>query len=131
MGIEIFDLKKNGFFDERGWAVNPIPVKMLGNKSFGHIHITSIEPNAVRGNHYHENTIEFLSVFGGEYDFHYKEDGMEKSRHVPADELVGIKIDSGVTHAVKNIGNNTIYIMAYYDKPYDHENPDTVRDIIV
>lgn len=128
IGVEFFDLKPKGFFDNRGWAVNPVPVDKLTSMNFGHIHVASVEPGAVRGNHYHKNTNEFLLVFGGEYDFYYNVEQEVHRRHFNDSQLFGIKINTGITHSIKNVGDNTLYVMAYYDRPYNRKNPDTVSN---
>jgi dTDP-4-dehydrorhamnose 3,5-epimerase-like enzyme len=129
--VEFFDLKDDGFFDERGWAVNPIPVEKLTKKEFGHLHIASLIPGVVRGNHYHEQTTEFLYVFGGGYEFYYISDGTIKKRIFNNSELFGIRINAGTAHAIKNTGETIIFVAAYYDMLYNFEDPDTVKKILI
>ncbi len=129
--VKIFDLKQDGYEDHRGWVVNPLPEYLIGEEGFGHLHITSVKAGAVRGNHYHAYANEVIFVFGGGYRFYYIIDGETGCRDVGDTELVRIAIAAGIPHALKNTGDNTIYVMSYYDKEYDSNNPDTVRKIII
>jgi len=129
--VEFFDLSPDGYFDDRGWAVNPIPVEKLTKQEFGHLHIASLAPGVVRGNHYHDCTAEFLYVFGGNYEFYYTQNGVVKSRIISNPKLIGIKIDAGTAHPIKNIDNKIIYVAAYYDMPYNFDNPDTIEKILI
>ncbi|PJA27389.1 MAG: hypothetical protein CO189_07140 [candidate division Zixibacteria bacterium CG_4_9_14_3_um_filter_46_8] len=130
-GIELIELKKSGFIDERGWTVNPIPFDLLSKNTFGHIHITSAVPGAIRGNHFHSKLNEFLFVFGGEYDFYYELGNEIICRRFDENELFGIQINCGVSHALKNTCGKMIYIASYYDDHYDLANPDTTRKLLI
>jgi dTDP-4-dehydrorhamnose 3,5-epimerase-like enzyme len=129
--VEFIDLKPDGSFDDRGWAVNPIPDTWITEERFGHIHVASLAPGAVRGNHYHERSTEYLYVYGGSYKFLYSENGIIQSRIFNEKELVGIKINTGTAHSVKNTDKVTIYAVAYNDMPYDFDNPDTKTKVLI
>ncbi|MBD3234345.1 MAG: hypothetical protein GF315_11535 [candidate division Zixibacteria bacterium] len=128
--VNFFDLKDDGYEDHRGWVVNPLPEYLIGEEGFGHLHITSVKAGSVRGNHYHAHANEVIFVFGGGYRFYYVTDGETSCRDVDESELLGISIAAGIAHALKNTGDDTIYVMSYYDREYDLDNPDTVRKIV-
>ena len=58
-------LKDTSIFDERGWVVNPLKASGLSKDKLCNLHIVSIEPNTVRGKHFHTKSNEWLLVFGG------------------------------------------------------------------
>ena len=90
--------------------------------------MASIVPGAVRGNHRHNNTSEFLLVFGGRYDFYYVQETEIRRKRFGDSQLIGIRINPGTAHALKNVGDDTLYVIAYYDRPYDFNNPDTITE---
>ncbi|MDI6785260.1 MAG: cupin domain-containing protein [bacterium] len=127
-------VKKNNltphiYKDSRGWVANPIEKSVLPSKEFGHIHIVSIEPNALRGNHYHNIHNEWAIIFGGKYLFAWfdREEDKVIKEIVEEDSFVIYEIPLTVPHVFKNIDQKTVYLMAYYDHEFDSKNPDMIR----
>jgi len=104
--------------DERGWIIIPPVIEDFGS---AHLHIPSLKPKAVRGNHYHQAHTELVMILGGTCLIaarnietnHYEEfvyDGVVKQLFL---------IRPGITHAFKNLSYHSIYLICYYQGPKD------------
>ena len=102
--------------DERGWVISPPVIEDLGDAC---LHIPSLKPKAVRGNHYHDVHTESVIILGGKClvasrnreTNHYEEfiyDGVNKQLLV---------INPKITHAFKNVDYHTICLICYYQGP--------------
>ncbi|OGL39555.1 MAG: hypothetical protein A3C43_10850 [Candidatus Schekmanbacteria bacterium RIFCSPHIGHO2_02_FULL_38_11] len=60
--IKIEDL--NFSSDNRGIAIRPISDEELQSKKLFNLHLVSLKPEVVRGNHYHQYQNEVICVFG-------------------------------------------------------------------
>lgn len=104
--------------------VNPV-LPEYAAKAFGHVHLTSIEPGAIRGNHRHRQLTELSIVWGGRSHWRVEADCGAEDFELQASELSLVEIPPGVGHAVKNADNHVIYLLAYYDRPFDADHPDS------
>ncbi len=104
--------------DDRGWIITP---PMINDFANAFVHIPSLKPQAVRGNHYHQNHTEAVVILGGKClvatknreNDHYEEfiyDGIIK-------QLIVIK--PNISHAFKNIFFRSIYLFCYAQGPKD------------
>jgi len=104
--------------DKRGWVISPPLIKDFGD-AFSHI--PSLKPQAVRGNHYHNDHRESVIILGGKClvatrnieTNHYEEfiyDGINKQLLV---------INPKIIHAFKNVDYHSIYLICYYQGPKD------------
>ncbi|MFB6356902.1 MAG: hypothetical protein ABEJ65_10355 [bacterium] len=108
------------FSDERGW-VSEVYSGELGAQ-LQNIHLGSMEPGVVRGNHRHNESREwivFLSVpimirLGTPADY------VEQTIEEPS----VVSLPPGVAHAFKNTGKSVAYFTAYRDTRYNEDNPD-------
>lgn len=110
--------------DERGWVLRPIYTAKgdfvprnddegLGDVS--NLHIVSMLPGTVRGNHFHSHQREFLLIMGGKVEVAWQEPG-ETERHVKILETrdpVILRVPPNTIHAVKNISEEIIYVVCY------------------
>ena len=117
--------------DERGFIAMPISDEQL--KSIYNIHIVSLKPGCVRGNHYHEHQTEYICVLGG----HSKLLSIDNESNEKIDLILDGKkcpliiVPPHVTHALKNIGKETIYLLCYTNKPITSDKRDMVRNVIL
>lgn len=116
----IYDIKSNS--DERG-----IFTEFIKSPNLGQISFFTIKPNAVRGMHYHNLKIEkFLVVCGvGEFVF---ENIYSKERlrfKLSADDSKVIETIPGMAHSIRNIGRETLVVLAYANEVFDENKPDT------
>jgi len=71
--LEIFDITEYYKKDERGWNIAPLVSEFPGIDRCGHVHIVSLVPNAVRGNHVHMTTDEWIVFWGADVVFVWQE----------------------------------------------------------
>ncbi|ODS32136.1 MAG: hypothetical protein SCARUB_02738 [Candidatus Scalindua rubra] len=50
--------------DDRGWSIKPITDEEIETSKISDIHIVSIRPGAIRGNHYHAYKTESILIIG-------------------------------------------------------------------
>lgn len=87
-------------------------------------------PGAVRGNHYHVRKTEWLSVVKGSAKL-VCEDHSTKIKEeliLSDDEPKVVRISPMVSHAVKNVGYDDMYLIVASSEIFDPNNPDTQRD---
>jgi len=123
--VEVTELKQ--LEDERGWLLKILTRKEMPKSDFGEIYITTAHPGVIKANHYHRYTNEWFCVIRGSARL-VLEDIESKDRKeilMGNTKLLTVKIPSGIAHAVKNIGNDTMYLVAIADQPYDDRKPDT------
>ena len=110
---------------ERGWSIEPVTSALLTTGGVGNIHLVSLEPGTIRGNHVHAKQSEWVVTFGGECTAAALDaEGRREERTFGPDELVLIEIPPGVPHAFKNTGRETGYLLALCSEPYVKRNPD-------
>jgi UDP-2-acetamido-2,6-beta-L-arabino-hexul-4-ose reductase len=117
--------------DERGFLSLPITDEQV--KSIYNFHIVSLKPGHVRGNHYHRHQTEYICVLGGQSKFLAVDNKNKEKTELVLDgnKCPLITVPPFVTHAVKNIGNETVYLLCYTDKPFNPDKRDMVKDIIL
>ena len=119
--------------DKRGWVVEPIRAEDLASGRIRNIHIVSMEPGAVRGNHYHLNRTEHTVIIGFPCEFMVLNrqtqdtESLTKSYEKP----LLLSIPPNVTHAFKNPGDHIIYLICYSDQEFDSDNPDVMAHKIL
>jgi len=117
--------KAKRFSDNRGYVVNQPwdnPVAELSN-----IHLFSIEPNCIRGNHYHPNRDEWLFLFNGKARVILeRQDEREEIELVGGDGL-WLQVPSGVAHTLITISGELTYWFAGSKERAGIDGEDTVR----
>jgi len=110
-------LEKNTWQDARGWGINPLDALGISDGFSGSMHLVSLKPGAVRGNHYHTDATEWIFVFGGKAKIFFKAAKAVLVHQI----LVGdsepalFEIPPDVEHAVVNTSMNDIYLTVIYD----------------
>ncbi len=111
--------------DNRGWSLEPVNSSLLEGGGVKNIHIVSIEPGGIRGNHVHSEQTEWVLVFGGRCLVAAQDkSGLREEMIIETDRRVVLEIPPGVAHAFKNIGERTSYLLALCSLAYSHKNPD-------
>lgn len=118
--IQISELPNHG--DQRGYSFT-IPADALGFlQRVQDIHVASILPGAVRGNHFHQRRREILVLtYTSDWSFHW-DDGpgtTAQERIFDGRGAVLITILPGASHAVRNDGYEPLTLMAASSEPYD------------
>lgn len=125
-GVEVEQLTKKS--DQRGWLLkvlmNP---EIAGVKEFGEIYVTVAHPGIVKGVHYHELCTEWFCVIRGRGKLVLRDRHTNEQNEIEMgeDNMVRVKVPPHVAHAVKNIGEDLMYLLAYADRPYCPQDPDT------
>jgi oxalate decarboxylase/phosphoglucose isomerase-like protein (cupin superfamily) len=86
------------------------------------VHLASIKPGAVRGNHYHLRRREAIVVLPGtKWSLHWDEDGNSGAQYREFDGRVAVLvlISPGASHAVRNDGESHLWLVAISSESYD------------
>ncbi|MDI6852647.1 MAG: cupin domain-containing protein [Deltaproteobacteria bacterium] len=112
--VEFIDLSEEISEDPRGLSFFPFKNRVSRpDVIIPNFHLVSIQPGQVRGNHVHPGHLEWLYPFHGEGDFIWKTtNGGQASRRI-AGHRVLIRIPPGIAHAVRNVGAQPIYLLAW------------------
>jgi dTDP-4-dehydrorhamnose 3,5-epimerase len=119
--------------DGRGFSFSLPNRTLVFLGSMEDIHITTLRPGQVRGNHYHSHHKEIVCVlFHDKWSLHYdagpgtpievKEFSGEGARIVEVAPLCG--------HAVRNDGAKDLFIIGLSNLRYDERNPDTSMRVL-
>jgi dTDP-4-dehydrorhamnose 3,5-epimerase-like enzyme len=114
--------------DERGFIFEPLKAQELSIQRNAHIVVNM--PGAVRGNHYHLEGTEIISVTGPA-SVRIREKEVLRDVEVPKDEVYTFTFPPGVSHAFKNTGNQPNILAAFNTLEHDPENPDVVSNILM
>ena len=110
------------FSDERGWVFEPATGKQLARQKNAHLVISL--PGQVRGNHFHEIATETVAVFGPAL-VRFRENDSLKDITVAEGEAIQFVFPPGVPHAILNTGEMPLVLIAFSDRPYLSDSPDT------
>ena len=129
MNVQI--IKTVSATDERGFTAVPISDERL--KSIYNVHIVSLKPGSVRGNHYHEHQTEYICVLGGPCKLVAVDSESDEKMELVFDgeSCPLIIVPPRVTHALKNVGEETAYLFCYADKAIDPKKRDVVKSVIL
>lgn len=113
--------KPINFEDERGFIQD-----ILINAPTEHATLIFSKAGAVRGNHYHKDTVQYTYVLDGSIEYHYKEDGgtagvevMKKSDFIETPALE--------QHALKALTDATFLVLTRGPRGGDAYESDTFR----
>jgi dTDP-4-dehydrorhamnose 3,5-epimerase-like enzyme len=96
------------------------------------VHIATIEPGSVRGNHYHRERREFIFVMhASSWTFAWIVDDTVQSRRFEGHGAAVIEVGEGVPHAIENTGSSPLTIMASTNKPFDPDSGETVPRTVI
>ena len=114
--------------DKRGWLVELLKANEL-EKPVKQIHITSIKPGYIRGNHYHSKRMEWFFVVAGKAKLSLQDIKTKEKIHFklsPKEPKV-ITIFPFIAHAVKNVGKEIVYLVSAQSDIYNPKKPDAFR----
>ena len=124
-GVRRIDLQQALWQDERGWGLNPFRIPCVPEKVSSNLHIVSLKPGFVRGNHYHTNATEWMLISGGSARFLSKtiNEKMVNVIIIEDDKPVLLEISPNAEHAVMNKSQNDIYLVVFSSS----SEPDMIR----
>lgn len=116
--------------DNRGFSAKPVDEKLLKNGKALNLHIVSMNPGAVRGNHYHQKQEEKIWIIGGpcKVTAKDKKTGEEEEIEISSENNTLLTIPPEITHAIKNISDGVAYLLCYCDYSVSEEDKDVFRD---
>lgn len=120
MKIQLSELKNSG--DARGFSFSPPPEALAFLGRIADVHLASTKPGAIRGNHFHlrkQEAIIFLP--GAAWSLHWDEgEGtVGQQRSFDGSSAVLALISPGASHAVRNDGTATLWLIAFSSEAYD------------
>jgi oxalate decarboxylase/phosphoglucose isomerase-like protein (cupin superfamily) len=104
--------------DVRGWVLNPLPLAGLEGRPLGNLHVASMQPGAIRGNHVHGSAAEWLLFCGGPAVLLAGTEGNPEAEEI----LVGggepelFEIPAGLPHAIVNRSEREIFLVVFYEE---------------
>ncbi|MEV6630152.1 hypothetical protein AB0M54_05305 [Actinoplanes sp. NPDC051470] len=120
--------------DTRGSSFS-VPVELVGSSfPVADIHLATIAPGAVRGNHYHVLRHEILLVLASDrWSLHWDEGPGEtpQSRRFEGSGAVLVYVPTGMSHAIRNDGSAALTMVGLTDGPYDPDQPDVYPRAVV
>jgi oxalate decarboxylase/phosphoglucose isomerase-like protein (cupin superfamily) len=104
--------------DPRGWVLNPLPLAGLEGKTLGNLHVASMQPGAVRGNHAHGSAAEWLLFCGGPASLFAGTAGDPDVEEivVSGGEPELFEIPAGLPHAIVNRSDGEIFLVVFYEQ---------------
>lgn len=101
--------------DDRGWSLKPITDNDMKNGIISDVHIVSMKPGAIRGNHYHAHKTEYILVIGSACRVVAIDNNTKKKEEktIENNSKILLVISPNVTHTVENIGNEVSYLLCY------------------
>ena len=130
----IIQVKEIEFYqDDRGWCIKPISDDDIEKGIISDIHMVSMKPGAIRGNHYHVNKTEHILIIGSTcrvlvVDNNTKE---REEKILENNEKDLFVIPPGVTHAIENIGNDVSYLFCFSRVKDGLKDSDVVNNKII
>ncbi len=110
--IRRIDIGEKAWTDARGWVLNPLPLAGLEGATLGNLHVASMKPGAVRGNHAHGTAEEWLLFCGGPASLIA---GSEEIL-VGGGEPELFAIPAGLPHAIVNRSDKEIFLVVFYSE---------------
>jgi dTDP-4-dehydrorhamnose 3,5-epimerase-like enzyme len=114
--------------DSRGAVFEPVEPNGIGKYKNAHVVISG--PGVIRGNHYHQKGEETMAVMGHAL-VRTRDQSEIADMEVPAGEVYQFIFPPGISHAIKNLSEQSNISMAFNTVEHDPQNPDTVKDVIL
>jgi len=123
-GFEVIDILTAK--DHRGWVSNLLDFLPIKSNHLKNIHIVSMEPGTVRGNHVHARQTEGLCVLGNNIRVRATnmETGEQYDQVVDDDPPKLFLVKPTVAHSFKNEGDKPAFLVCFTDQTYDFDKPD-------
>lgn len=123
--------KLKSYSDNRGCLVENTLEEMMAQAR--HFFVSKSKPGVVRGNHYHNNKIEWFYIIQGSALI-VTEDIKTQEREelqIHAQDNLIVQMVPHVAHAMKNTGNEEMILLAIINVTHDQKNPDTYHYLVL
>jgi len=114
--------------EERGDLLKVLSVASVGKKNrFGEIYIVTLNKGAQRGEHYHSETNEWFFLIQGEVEciLYLPGEDIKSSFILTEGKPEVVEVPAGVVHLFIQRGDKNAVILAYADRDYESDDPDT------
>ncbi len=113
-GVKVERIKMHR--DKRGKVFEPLVLSELKSGNVRNIHIATMQPGAVRGNHMHAEQTERI-CFSGDIKIVVQDSGGSREKMEFQDyECVRVTISPGIAHAFVNCGDRETFLVCYSDR---------------
>jgi dTDP-4-dehydrorhamnose 3,5-epimerase-like enzyme len=120
------DARGNSYSAPDDLFFEPFPVASM--------HVATIEPGALRGNHFHAQRRELLVIIATDHwSLHWDvgEGTPVERRQFDGPGAVLVAVPTGMAHAIRNDGAVALRMVGLTDGAYDPSNPDAYRRAVV
>ena len=116
--IRRVEIGEKAWKDARGWVLNPLTLAGLEGKTLGNLHVASMQPGAVRGNHAHGSAVEWLLFCGGPAALLAGTAGDSGAEEIIINggEPELFEIPAGLPHAIVNRSDREIFLLVFYEE---------------
>ena len=114
--------------DARGSVFEPLGGHLLCEQR--NIHVVVNRPGAVRGNHFHRQAAEIISVSGPARVCYRKGEALETVCVDPG-VVMRFRFPPGVAHAIQNTGAKDQILVSLADRPQSPQEPDSVPQAVI
>lgn len=123
--IKEIQIENNMWSDDRGWGLDLLTASGRNTKPIGDLHAVSMKPGKIRGNHYHENSTEWILFLGGKAKLIWRKVGGQSINSVIISGLTPTlyEVPPNIEHAIINEDQCDIYLVSMNDM----ENRGTVK----
>ena len=113
--------------DKRGRVFEVLRREHVLEGGFGQVYVFTGSPGSVKGNHYHTRKTEWFCVISGEGELILCDCESQLRDYITlsGDCPTVVTIPAGVAHAIRNLGDTEMIVLAYITEPYRPEDPDT------
>ncbi|HEY9061469.1 MAG TPA: cupin domain-containing protein [Pseudobacteroides sp.] len=120
------------FEDKRG-SLKKIAMKSCIGMDIEEVYVLYSNKGAVRGNHYHKETVEYFTVLKGTASFSLKdlETGCSETVKLSSGDNIIIKVPANVVHAFKNEEDEPMVMLAVSSREYKVDDTDTYPMVIM
>lgn len=125
MPIEVRTLEQKT--DSRGRVFEVLRSEHVPQGGFGQVYVFTGSPGSVKGNHYHVRKTEWFCVLSGQGELVLcdRESQQRECITLTGDRPTVVTIPAGMAHAMRNLGDTEMVVLAYITEPYNPEDPDT------
>lgn len=114
--------------DDRGQVFEVLRSEHVSEGAFGQVYVFTGVPGSVKGNHYHARKAEWFCLISGEGELVLfdRETEQRESITLTGDRPTVVTIPVGIAHAIRNLGDTEMVVLAYITEPFNPEDPDTI-----
>jgi len=121
--------------EPRGWSFAPLRDPELIRQidiDWTSFHTVSMEPGTIRGNHFHPHVTEWLFFCGGPILLAWQDQDSPNIKNIfIEDNHTFIIIPPRIKHAIKNMGNHILYLLAFRSPAPSSGDPEVLPALII